>query len=241
MTVRFAFFGGLVLLALAWWREDALPPPADIRDELLAEPLQRPRALPAFTAHASGVDYRVQPRYSYELHGLVVSRHDAAVWWDSAHAEWNDHLNVVDLCVVWGENIRRDAYRDIRYTHDQWTCWYSTRSAEAYARFDPSAISNSHLITDDPAIARALRAARVGDQIRVRGYLADYRLPSGFTRVSSSVRDDTGNGACEVVYVDAFEILQAGGGSWRTLKWVALAMLAVSIVVWFAQPHRRHN
>lgn len=237
-AVRLFFFGGFVLLAVAWWFEDALPPPERVREELLAEPRQRPRALPAFTAHAGGVAYRIQPRYTYELHGLVVSRHDADVWWDTAHEEWNDHLNVVDLCVVWGENIRRDAYRGIRYTHDQWTCWYSTRSAEAYARFDTTAISNSHLITDDPALAKALRTARVGDQIRIEGYLADYSVPSGFTRVSSSVRDDTGNGACEVVYVEAFEILQSGGGPWRMLKWVALGMLGLSVLMWFRQPVR---
>ena len=25
--------------------------------------------------------------------------------------DWNDHLNVADLCVIWGPNLRNDAYR----------------------------------------------------------------------------------------------------------------------------------
>jgi hypothetical protein len=221
-----------------------LPGPADVREELLADPVQRPRNMAEFVARAGGVEYRVAPRYTYDLYGLVVSRHDASSWWDYVHREWNDNLNVVDLCVVWGENIRRDAYRAVSYSHDQWTCWYRTRSAEAFAAFDTRAISNSHLITDDAAIAEALRAARVGDQIRVRGYLADYSGPSGpsgLQRVSSTVRDDTGNGACEVVYVEDFAILQAGGGPWRALKWLAIGMLVLSVVTWFVLPVRRHQ
>lgn len=57
-------------------------------------------------------------------------------------------------------------------------------------------------------------------------------------RVSSTVRQDTGTGACEVVYVEAFEILKAGGGAWRMLRWVAADLLCFSILAWFLLPAR---
>lgn len=241
-VVRALFFGSLVLLLTSLWLSEALPEPKAVREELLSEPEQRVHHAPAFTTHVGGVEYSVQPRFTYDLYGLVVSRHDSAAWWDYIHKEWNDNLNVVDLCVVWGDNIQQDAYRAMSYSHDQWTCWYQTSSSEAMAAFDTSAISNNHLITDNPAIVAALRSARVGDQVHVQGYLADYttfkRGSSALQRVSSTVRQDSGAGACEVVYVETFEILKAGGGAWRTLRWVAAGLLFFSILAWFLLPAR---
>lgn len=240
--VRAVLFGSLALLAAALWFSDALPKASAVREEMLSEPEQHTVNAAAFTTRVGGVDYSIQPRFSYDLYGVVVSRHDSAAWWDYIHKEWNDNLNVVDLCVVWGPNVEGDAYREMSYTHDQWTCWYSTSSSEVFADFDTSAIANNHLITDDPGVAKALRTVRVGDQIHVRGHLADYTIykrgESPFRRVSSSVRNDTGNGACEVVYVDEFSILQAGGGAWRAMRWIAGILLGLSVLVWFLLPAR---
>ena len=57
--------------------------------------------------------YRIDPLYTYDLHGLVVSRHDSTSWTDYLHRESNDHLNVVDLCVIWGRNAISGGYRDM--------------------------------------------------------------------------------------------------------------------------------
>lgn len=243
--VRMLFFGSLALFLAALWLSEALPEPRAVRQELLSDPVQRLREAPAFKTEVGGVRYSVQPRFAYELYGLLVSRHDTSVWWDYIHKEWNDNLNVVDLCVVWGDNIRHDAYRPISFSNDQWTCWYETRSSEAMQAFSTQAISNNHMITDNPRIAEMLRSARVGDQIHVRGYLADYTVMkegySALQRVTSTVRNDAGNGACEVVYVEDFEILKAGGGLWRKLKWIAAGLLGVSIIAWFLLPARLYR
>lgn len=237
-TVRWSFFGSLALLLACFWLSERLPPPGAIREELLSEPAQVEFQSAVFKTSAGGIEYSVQPRFTYDLYGLVVSRHDSAAWWDYVHKEWNDNLNVVDLCVVWGDNIRRDAYRRVSFTHDQWTCWYETRSQEAWQAFDTTAISNNHLLADHPRLAAALRSARIGDQVHIRGYLADYSTPAGLTRKTSTVRTDSGNGACEVVYVEEFEILKSGGSLWRKLKWVAIALLCISAIAWYRLPLR---
>lgn len=172
--VRWTMVGSVALAFVAFWQKDALPPASSLHQELLEEPVQAPVRRAALDTTVSGVQYRIQPRYSYELHGMVVSLHDADTWWDYAHREWGDQINVMDLCVVWGENVRREAYKGVSWSNDQWTCWWSTMSEASFRAFDPAAFSNNHLVTDDPAIARALRKARVGDQVRIRGYLADY-------------------------------------------------------------------
>src|SRR5471032_2444528 len=99
----------VLVMAVAFWRKDVLPPPQQLRAELNEEPQQNPTGKIPFEASVQGVRYGITPRFTYDLYGLVVSMHDSDVWWDYAHKEWNDYVNVVDLCVVWGENIRRDA------------------------------------------------------------------------------------------------------------------------------------
>lgn len=238
--IKWTLFASLVLLGVALWRSDALPPPMELDTALLDEPVQRTLRQAAFNAVSNGVTYAVQPLYDYELVGLVVSKHDANTWWDYIHKEWNDSLNVVDLCVVWGNNVRRGSYANIEFSSGQFTCNFSTNSSEAYAAFDQNAISNNHLLTENPRLAKVLLQVRVGDQIRFRGRLAEYSHNAGFAfkRGTSTVRTDSGNGACETVYVDDIEIIKAGGQPWRMLVWVAGALVALSLLAWFFQPVR---
>lgn len=228
----------LALFLTSCWKAESLPAPATLRSELLEEPRQTLVQQPPFQTRAGGIDYTVQPLYRYDLYGLVVSRHDSQAWWDYAHKEWKDALNAVDLCVVWGDNVASGAYLPLHYASDQWTCHVETGSTAAWQAFHPAALSNNHLLTDQPAIARRLREARIGDQIHVQGYLAEYshKVGGGFHRGTSTTRTDEGNGACETLFVEDFEILEAGGKPWRALRWPAGIAWAVFLLLWLMQP-----
>lgn len=238
--VQFLLVAGLIILGLALWRKDVLPEHQGLRRELLEEPRQASTQRPPIEATVGGVAYHIRPLFSYDLHGLVVSSHDSHAWWDYIHREWNDHLNVADLCVVWGNNVRNGSYRDISFSSGQFVCYFSSASGEVFAAFDQTAVSNNHLLTDDALLARKVRTVRVGDQVHFRGYLAEYshERDGGFKRGTSTVRNDYGNGACETVYLEDFEILERGGGPWHLLVRVAGAMLLAAVVAWFALPHR---
>lgn len=230
----------LLVAALAWWMKDALPPPEKLVAQLDGEPKQASVNRPAFSTSVEGVAYRIQPRFSYDISALVVSLHHSDTWWDYAHKAWEDHINLMDLCVVWGGSARRGAYRDISFSNNQWECHWSTSSQQAWAAFDQTEVSNNHMVTDDPAIAKALREIRIGDQVRVQGYLVDYTtlkngVPAG-TRVTSTVRTDTGNGACEVLYVESLELLGSAGRAWRLAMNAALVVFALSVVAWLLLP-----
>jgi hypothetical protein len=235
----------LMLAAVAWWMKDSLPPPAQLMPELDAEPKQVRVDRPAFSTSVDGVAYRIQPRFSYDMSALVVSLHDSDTWWDYAHKAWNDRINLVDLCVVWGRSARSGAYRGISFANNQWECHWSTSSQQAWQAFDQTEAANNHMVTDDPAIGKALRRIRIGDQIRVRGYLIDYTtlkngIPAG-TRVSSTVRTDTGNGACEVLYVESLEVLGSAGRNWRFVFSAALVAFALSLVAWLLLPPKLND
>ncbi len=231
---------GSVLLALSLWRSESLPEPEQLDPLLQNEPRQDPVYLPPFEATAGGVTYTIKPLAQYELWGLVVSQHDTSTWWNWIHAAWNDHLNVMDLCVVFAENAERGSYQGLDYSSGQFQCFVQTHSERLWQGFSMRALANNHLLTDDRALARRLRGVRVGDQVHVRGYLSEYshQLGGGFRRGTSLTRDDTGNGACETVYVQQFEVLRAGGRPWRVLVYVALGLIVLALVRWVRMPFR---
>ncbi|MFZ6843796.1 hypothetical protein [Undibacterium sp. RuTC16W] len=238
--LKWLIIASLVLLGVSLWRMHALPPATELSSSLLEEPIQIPLKQAAFSVESHGIAYQVQPLYQYDLTGLVVSKHDANTWWDYLHREWNDSLNIVDLCVVWGNNVRSGSYADIDFSSGQFTCNFSTNSNEAFAAFDQTAISNNHLLTDNPQLAKLMRSVQVGDQIHFRGQLAEYSHHHGFAfkRGTSITRTDTGNGACETVFIESFDILRTGGKPWRSLCWIAGLMLLFSLIAWFMQPVR---
>jgi hypothetical protein len=164
--------------------------------------------------------------------------HDSAAWWDWIHDAWNDRLNVVDLCVIYGENARSGAYQGMEYSSGEFECRFQTSSNDRWRAFSLPALSNNHLLADRPELARRLRNVHVGDQVRVRGYLAQYSHNHGFTffRGTSTTRLDTGNGACETIYVEDFEILRRGEPVWRALFWIGFAAMALCAVLWLRAP-----
>jgi len=229
-------------LAAGWLRHD-LPTPDRLLDSLQQEPEQVEVREQAFNTTVSGVTYTVQPLYRYELHGLVVSMHDTSTWWNYIHREWNDKLNVVDFCVIWGRNAASGAYRKMSYSSGQFVCYFQAPDQESFQAFDMAGLSNNHVLTDDPFVAKRLRSVRIGDQIRFSGYLAEYSHNHNgqpFKRGTSTVRSDTGNGACETIYVKDFEIIRHGGGPWRSMFWVAWALIGAGIVGWFRLPLSQH-
>ncbi|MFT3734796.1 MAG: hypothetical protein QM776_07200 [Rhodocyclaceae bacterium] len=236
--LKFAVFGSLALLLTSLWLSEALPPPAELDAALLREPVQRLANERAFDTTVGGITYTVKPLYRYEITGLVVSRHDAGGWRDVLHKDWNDKLNVADVCVVWGHNANTGIYRNLSFWNGQFTCNWEAPSMEAYEGFDETAISNNHLLTANTHTARRIREARVGDQIRMTGMLAEYSHNHGFPfkRGTSITRSDSGNGACETIYVEDFSILRTGGGPWRSLRWLAGVLLSLSLLGWFFQP-----
>ena len=99
-------------------------------------------------------------------------------------------------------------------------------------------LSNNHLISDDDFIRRQTRKIQIGDQIRVRGYLASYSNPGGGRRGTSTTRTDTGDGACETVFVESFRIVQPATSYWRISMWVSLSLFLAGLFVHFKRPYK---
>jgi len=61
--------------------------------------------------------------------------------------------------------------------------------------------ANMHMIPATDEIKHRLDKVRVGQVVALRGYLVRVQSPDGWRWNSSMTRRDTGNGACEVVWV----------------------------------------
>lgn len=229
----------LSLIAAGLWGTRALPERHSVAAAALPEPEQTAVAKAPFVVTASGIDYTIRPLYRYTLRGMVVSRHDTSSWWNPTHRSWwKDHVNVLDLCVVWGGNLASGVYRDMLYASGTFTCHVETASRETWARFDTGAIANNHLLAIDPAIVRRLRGMRRGDQIELGGFLAEYAHDTGFPfrRGTSIRRDDQGDGACETIWVTEARILRAAHRGWHLALKAACAGLVLAFVLWILLP-----
>ncbi|HUU05724.1 MAG TPA: hypothetical protein VMZ49_07600 [Patescibacteria group bacterium] len=224
--LRLGMLACLFIWALSLHFDDRLPPAPGIFPQLFREPLQVKENLPAaFQVTKKKIVYTITPLYHYELFGLVVSQHRSDSLLDISHRRWQDYLNIKDLCVVWGRNIRSGVYRRMKFWNRDFTCMCSFPDQETGRLFSGSHLSNNHILCVDENLSRLILRVRPGDQIHFKGYLVNYSQPANqFSRGTSTVRDDTGNGACETVYVTDFSILKRANPVWRALN--PLAFLA---------------
>jgi len=236
-TSNIVIFSSFVWLLVSFWNRNDLPRDIEFQPEVLDEPRQLATKTRPFDAAFKGVDYLVEPEYEYDLAGMVVSfrHHDGN---SRMHFRANDHLNMLDVCVVWGDSATSKLLHKIKFWNGIFTCNVKTRDQAAWDAFSMYQLSNNHLISDDKYIRGKVKDIRVGDQIRVRGYLASYSNENGGKRGTSTTRTDTGDGACETLFVEKFEIIGPATSFWRISMWISLAILAIGLFVHFKRPYR---
>jgi hypothetical protein len=227
---KFVLAASAAAFVISFFMKDRLPGRAAILEPLLQEPVQTSDDLPGpFEAVRKGVTYTVTPLFNYELWGMVVSYHHANSFIDVSHEAWNDYINVKDVCVLWGKNLESAVYTRMKFRNRDFTCFYTYPDEETGRVFSENCLSNNHLLPADSIVAAAIMRARKGDQVRFKGWLVSYGIKdSPYRRMSSTTRRDRGNGACETVFVNEFEILRAANPEWRALHKLSLVLMVLS-------------
>ena len=62
-----------IWLVVSFWNRNDLPRNVVLLPALADEPKQTPTSKKSFEAVFNDVEYRVEPEYDYELHGMIVS------------------------------------------------------------------------------------------------------------------------------------------------------------------------
>jgi hypothetical protein len=199
----------MVALGISWYfipSVDSIPDSKIIPIARL-DPVQGPTTAQKKTLTYFGEKYLIEPRAEYLLRGLVVSHNNIAGIGDMYHTRKS--VDLKDICVVWGENI--DNLKGVSFWSEPWSCHFYTRDSKVFESFRGDQISNTHLLGASEEVRRVIRSMHRGDQVELRGQLIDYAHvgQGGDFRRSSLVRNDTGNGACEVMLVEEARVLRA--------------------------------
>jgi hypothetical protein len=191
----------VILLALglagAWWWQAHRP--VDPGPGAVAPQAPRQGALrDATPIETKG--FRLQPLAQFELTARVLGREDYRFDTESA-------LSPTDLALGWGRMSDAAVLGKLRIS--QSGRWYS------YGWDDQPPIptdeiarssANMHLIPADAAVAGVLSRVREGQVVALRGVLVEAQRDDGWRWRSSLSRDDTGGGACELIWVESLSV-----------------------------------
>ena len=235
----FILLTSFLMLSISFWNRNELPGNIDLQPAVLEAPKQTRSSKEPFEVEFNGIHYKIEPQYEYDLHGMIVSyrHHDGK---SRMHRRSNDHLNMLDVCVVWGENAAGDHLRRLSFWNGIFTCNVKTRDLDAWNQFRMNELSNNHLLSDNDFVRDQVSGIAIGDQIRVRGWLAGYSNDGGGQRGTSTTREDTGDGACETIFIERFDILEPALNYWRLSMYASLTVLLLTLIRHFRSPYRPH-
>ena len=141
-------------------------------------------------------DFVISRRASFDIRARVLSKERYRFGTEA-------QLSPLDLALGWGP-MSNEQVLD-RLDISQGNRWY-------YFRFEQSPpipqqdiirhSGNMHMIPADRYTAKQLNSLRPGSIISIRGYLVDVDRNDGWQWRTSMRRDDTGAGACEIVWVE---------------------------------------
>lgn len=212
------FLASLLTFIASLYFTKKLPDTSEINRYVKTNPKQTATYEEEFQFDYEGETYFVDPVADYELYGLVVSHNNIGSFTDAYHN--SKSVDIKDICVVWGTNVMSDIYQRANFSSGAWTCYVNLDNAQDSYDFEPTQLSNNHLLSSKKSIQEKMRSLHIGDQVHLRGYLVNYansKTPQ-HKRKSSLVRNDTGNGACEVFFLETLRIIKEGNPIWNNIR-----------------------
>ncbi len=115
-------------------------------------------------------------------------------------------LAPVDLALGWGPMSNYQVLKNLKISQSDRWCHYSYDEAPIVPSEIDNHSANMHLIPANAEIKRKIEKVRRGEIVAFKGALVQVSDLKGWNWVSSLSRSDTGDGACEVVWVEDFTI-----------------------------------
>ncbi len=145
-------------------------------------------------------DYLLTRKAAFEIRARVLSTEE---YFMGREAD----LSPIDLALGWGPMSNQAVLDQLKISQSgRWFRWRYEGSPPVPEPLIISSSSNMHMIPSSKSIERRLKQLRRGSIIRLEGYLVDVDHDSGWRWRSSMSRNDTGDGACELVYVELLEV-----------------------------------
>ena len=158
------------------------------------EPWQRLVQRPAFQFGS----YELTPLAEFDIEARVLSV-------ETYRTDAGARLSPIDFALGWGpmsDSAVLDHFR-VNQGARFFTIYPDERAIDMKVALLSAA--NMHLIPASGSLESELKRVRPGNIVHLRGQLVSALGPNNFTWRSSLTRTDTGNGACELFYVEAIE------------------------------------
>ena len=146
-------------------------------------------------------DFTIIFKATFKLKARVLSR-------ERYYTGREAQLAPVDLALGWGRMSDESVLDRIDISQSGRFYRWQTDKFPIPPREIEINSANMHLIPADVAVEDDIKSAVKGNIVKLQGYLVFVKHPDGWKWRSSLKRGDTGDGACEVVYVESFEILE---------------------------------
>jgi hypothetical protein len=181
-----------VLLLAVFWEgpEPRFPPGVLVPYEPDQDPVEPPRQWQFKDSQVTALaNFRVRAR-------VLLTEH---YWWGR-----DAEVSPVDLTLGWRLMSNQEVLDGLHlYRMRRAYAWTSRSGRLPAAEEDINTHSaNMHMVPSTEELAGRLRGIHRGDLVDIHGYLIEIKFPDGGTWRSSLSRTDTGNGACELVWVN---------------------------------------
>lgn len=189
----------LLLLAIGIWRCSSQRE-VDRAPGILVTEVPGQSALPDPLEFQHG-EFRIQPLAAFSLRARVLARSDYR--FDAGAG-----LSPVDLALGWGRMSDTTVIEqlDIRQSARFYSYSWGPEGPPIPVPEIVLSSANMHLVPGDVAVAGNLGRVRQGDIVWIEGQLIEATGEGGWRWRSSTTREDSGAGACELVWVTSIHI-----------------------------------
>ena len=188
----------IALVGAALWQHDQNRVVAQVDGVIAAaDPIQR-NLSDARTFDHEGYDFT--PLADFTLEARVLSR--------KKYSQGREgELSPLDLALGWGPMSDNQVLEKIDISQRNRFYFWRVEEFPIPKKEIIRHSSNMHMIPSDNQVAKQLAEVRKGDVVAITGQLVKINADDGWRWQSSLSRTDTGNGACEIVWVKEVSIL----------------------------------
>ena len=158
-------------------------------------PIQQPTIQANFSLNG----YNIIPLQAFAIKARVLS---------TSHYSFDREAQLapVDLALGWGPMSDEAVIKDIKISQtNRFYYWHVDDFKTPRAQIETNS-ANMHMIPANKQIEKTLNSIKQGQVIDITGFLVEAVGPDGWRWKSSLSRDDTGMGACELVYISAISV-----------------------------------
>lgn len=138
--------------------------------------------------------YQLKPLQSFQIAARVLATEHYSL-------DREADLAPVDLALGWGPMSDETVLKDIKISQSNRFYYLHVDNFSIPRAQIVQNSANMHMIPADEKIKKTLKNIKPGQIIHLSGYLVEAIARDGWRWKSSLTRNDTGAGACEVIYV----------------------------------------